>query len=109
VHVFDRAEQGACGGKSLEQLAEAVGDLRRADCLLRQADGRGDRAPDLWPGKSGNALACLFDRVLVVNSGCLPDDLGQRPVGDALAVGEAAPGVDGGPVGQLGDQLATEA
>ena len=78
VDVVEHADDGLLGGRRLEQLAHRPGDL------LGRA--RRVRRPE-QPAQGGDDPRV---RKLVELVGQLPDDLRDGPVGDAVAVGEAA-------------------
>jgi hypothetical protein len=93
VQVVEDAHDRLLGGRGLELLAEGPGDLlARRDELSAAA-----QCPD--------RLSC---RSVQVRLRKLLQHLHHRPVGDALAVRQAAPASDGG-LAERGDELGREA
>ena len=79
VHVVEDADERPLGGDRLEQLAEGPGDLLARGDQLLVAEKSTDR---------------LRRGCIRLDCRELLDDLHDRPVGDALAVGQAAPADD---------------
>jgi hypothetical protein len=92
VDIVEDQDERAVAGGDLEQAPDGpvrLLDRHRARCGADQPrDPLGD-APSV-----GVVADERSDRRLVDAAGERADDLGQRPVGDALAVGHAAPGRD---------------
>jgi hypothetical protein len=92
-----------------EQLADRPGGLLRPADRVGKPNRGGDPAGDLTglllAGEQGGQLAACLGRGVVVASCRLADDLGDRPVGDALAVGQAAAAQDGGPFADVRQRL----
>ena len=101
VEVLEDDEGGLLVGEVLEEAADGPEQLVLGGAIGRQADGGGDlRATRSPSGSAGDQRLDLGSAPPPASSasvmpGGLVDELADRPVGDALAVAEAAP--DEGP------------
>ena len=108
MDVLDDDDQRPVGSQRLEQAAESPVRLfrrrgRRRGGADRGGDSLGDKLGLLVPREQ------LLQAGLRFRAGDLADDLRQRPVGDPLAVGEAAADDHARPTARGGEQLTDEA
>ena len=88
VQVVEDEHERALAGERLEQAAERPGDLaRRGTSLARPERGDARSATRSASSLAGDERP---DRLAALAPIALADDLGERPVRDPLAVGEAA-------------------
>ncbi len=104
VDVVDHDHERALPGHPLQQPSDGPERLLGLGGAVGQADRGQDQPRDLLV--SFEQLVEPLARVVAAE---LPDDLGQRTVGRALAVGRAAPDHHAGLVVGLGDELSCEA
>jgi hypothetical protein len=101
MQVLDDHDDGAVAGQVLEQLAYRPEGLLGSAIGLGPPQGGGDLAGELLgllvAGEQGGQLSlCSLKGVVTRDPGRLANHLGHRPVGDALAVGQAAATQDHG-------------
>ena len=104
VDVLDDRDQGALARDALEQPADGPGRLLDRGGLVGRARSR--RTPAARPIRPGRRPPRSRRRIAAAE---LADHLGQRAVGEPVAVGEAAAHDDRRPVADLGRELAREA
>ena len=99
VDVFEDEDQRLCVGQLGSPLVRRPGDLLLAALgldPLEHADGEGEQVGHRVVAAAGAELGHGFvDRVVVRDPGRNLDHLRERPVRDALAVGERAAGKNG--------------
>jgi hypothetical protein len=94
VHVFKHDDQRAIPCKGLQQPAGGPEHLRAAGCGGTEPDGCGDPVHhELGPIIGGEQPADLGPHIVgavgLLDPCRLPNDLQERPEGDAIAIGKA--------------------
>ena len=99
MDVVDDGDKRPAAGDRLEQLADPPEQLRPRELRGGQSDRCGDpvghgervvRVAGDAPGDACDLVERLLEGILVVDAGGAPDDLGERPERDTVAVGQAA-------------------
>ena len=91
VDVVDDDHDRTVGGKHLEEPASAPEQLGQRELVAGEADGGGQPIDDLGVADQGlDLVERQLGRGVDVDAGSVPDDLAERPEGDALAVGQGA-------------------
>ncbi len=114
MNVLDDYDQGPLPSDALEEPADRPEDLLLGCCFGRQPDRRTDPgsqkvAVALVAEHGAKLVACALAAVSLVDPGRAPDDLGNRPVGDPLAVRQTVAAQDRRLAGEAGDELGNEA
>ena len=103
VDVIDHDDERSLGGQRLEHARDRPERLLDREHGVDQTDRRADplrHVRALRPEERLELGARVLQRVAVADPGDLPHDLGERPEGDAVAVGETAPTERCGGVGR---------
>ena len=113
MDVVDEDDQRTLVGEVFQRAAERPDELLLGGGRL-ESDESDESARDRRglreSGDEGlDALACRVRVVAVIDPRRLPDDLGDRPIRDALAVGEATAADDQGSVADGSEELGHEA
>ena len=113
VEIVEQHDHGLARRDGLEEATHSPEHVLARRVTGHESDRGGDPVSDLRAiplvghectqlGQRGGAIVRLID------PGCGPDDLGDRPVCDPLAVGQASPAQDRRPVADAADQLEHE-
>src|SRR5262245_45465198 len=103
LEVVEADDQGPLTRQVLEEPADRPHRLLRRRRAVADADRRGDLP--CYPLRLWFSGQQLVEPAAAQPRGCVTDDVPQWPVGDALAVGQAAADEDGRLVADLGHEL----
>ena len=92
VEILEHDDERTLSRELLEELAGRPEELLHRKLLRREPDHRRDSSKHVvvGAGERGKLLARRLRLVRMIEAGRLPDDFGQRPEGDPVAVREAA-------------------
>jgi hypothetical protein len=99
VEVLHVQQQRLRRGEALEERPEGIDDLGLVEGARFDPDRARDRVGDRGVGQAHELLPGVVWRILVMDPSGLANDLGERPIRDALAIRETTARVHAGTAG----------